>query len=104
MSDRSDIPMVPDVPELTLPALDPERTERALARLPYREREALLLKTRDGHTWTEVGAMLGLSQAEAKACVASALVRLHAELMPPERSWRSLPRRFWRCIRRRLCR
>lgn len=63
--------------------------ERAIRRLPYLEREALLMKARDGMTYAEIGAVLGLTAADAEARVASALVRLHAVLMcPKRRSWR----------------
>jgi DNA-directed RNA polymerase specialized sigma24 family protein len=75
----------------TIPQLDPDAVERALNRLPHTEREALLLKSREGLSYAEIGAVLGLTAAQAEARVASALVRLHARLLGPGRPWW----RFW---------
>ena len=71
--------------------LDPERVEKALEHLSHRDSEALLLKTREGLSYAQIGALLGLGGGEAEARVASALVELHARLMRPPRPWW----RFW---------
>ena len=70
-------------------AVDPERFERALRRLPFLEREALLLKARDGLSYAEIGVVLGLSPEAAEARVALALIKLDVRLQ--ERPWW----RFW---------
>ena len=71
--------------------IDPGRLERALARLPRLEREAFVLKTRDGLTYAAVGALLGLSSQAAEARVVRALIKLDVELMRRRRPWW----RFW---------
>jgi DNA-directed RNA polymerase specialized sigma24 family protein len=77
-----------DDPNITT-AIDPVRLSRAMRSLRYREREALLMKTRDKMTYAEIGAALGLTPQEAEAHVASALVQLHARLMRRRRlRWR----------------
>lgn len=91
MSDASDQPY----PR----ALEPGRVERALRRLPHLEREALLLKTREGLSYADIGALLGLSPAGAEAKVAAALVTLRTELDRPRPLKRLL--RVWRCLARR---
>lgn len=73
--------------DFDIPTLDPATVERALQRLPRLEREALLLKSREGLSYAEIGALLGLAPAQAEARVASALVRLHARLLGPRRPW-----------------
>ena len=75
-----------DVPSTSL---DPDRFERALKRLPFLEREALLLKARDGLRYAEIGLVLGLSPEAAEARVALALIKLDVRLA--ERPWW----RFW---------
>jgi len=72
-------------------ASDPDRMARELRRLPFLEREALLMKSRDRLTYAEIGAVLGLSAAQAEAKVASALVRLRERLDRDCRPWW----RFW---------
>ena len=72
-----------------LPTIDPDRFERALKRLPFLERQALLLKARDGLTYAEIGVVLGLSPEAAEARVALALIKLDIRLN--ERPWW----RFW---------
>jgi RNA polymerase sigma factor (sigma-70 family) len=84
----------------TNPAIDPARLARALRRLSYRERQALLMKARDRMTYAEIGAVLGLTPQNAEVRVASALVKLHARLMRRQRfRWR-IPWGFaWRIKR-----
>jgi DNA-directed RNA polymerase specialized sigma24 family protein len=48
--------------------------------LSFVEREALLLKSRDGLTYAEIGAVLGTTPEAAEARVAAALVSLRARL------------------------
>lgn len=66
----------------TPPFILPESPEfaRALSRLSFVEREALLLKTRDGLTYAEIGAVLGLTPEAAQARFAAALVSLRTRL------------------------
>ena len=71
--------------------VDPIRVERALARLPQLERDAFLLKVREGLTYAAVGEMLGLSPEAAEARVVRALIKLDVELMRSSRRWW----RFW---------
>jgi DNA-directed RNA polymerase specialized sigma24 family protein len=78
------------------PKLHPARVARALVKLPHSEREALLLKAREGRSYAEIGALLGLSAAAAEAKVAAALVTLRAELDRPRPLKRLLA--FWRCL------
>lgn len=79
-----------------LPEPHSARVARALRKLPHNEREALLLKTREGLSYADIGALLGTSPADAEAKVATALVTLRAELDRPRplkhllRIWRSL--------------
>ena len=63
----------------------PIRFERALNRLPFLEREALRLKARDGLSYAEIGAVLGLSPEAAEARVVRALIKLDVRLN--ERPW-----------------
>ncbi len=72
--------------------IDPIRFERALARLPWLEREALLLRTRDGLSYAEIGAVLGLTPEAAEARVVMALIKLDVRLRRPDQPWW----RFWR--------
>jgi DNA-directed RNA polymerase specialized sigma24 family protein len=81
------------------PKLDPARVALALGKLPHSEREALLLKTREGLSYADIGALLGMSPADAEAKVATALVTLRAELDRP-RPLKPL-QRIWRCLVRR---
>ena len=60
-----------------IPALDPARVERALRTLPVRERDALLLKSRDRLSYAEIGEQLSTGPAGARALVAGALAKLH---------------------------
>jgi len=56
-------------PEMALPARDPEAGRRlwaALARLPDRQRSAVLLHEWMGYSFREVGAALGTSEATAR--------------------------------------
>ena len=69
--------------------IDPTRFERALKRLPFLEREALLLKARDGLSYAEIGVVLGLSPEAAEVRVVRALIKLDVRLQ--ERPWW----RFW---------
>jgi RNA polymerase sigma factor (sigma-70 family) len=71
--------------------LHPTRVEQALQKLTHSEREALLLKSREGLSYAEIGALLGLTPAQAEARVASALVKLRARLAHLDRPWW----RFW---------
>ena len=73
-------------------AHDPELVARELRRLPFLEREALLLKARDGMTYAEIGAVLGIGAEQAEKRFASALVRLRARLSRARGPWW----RFWR--------
>ena len=66
-------------------AIDSARFERALKRLPFLEREALLLKARDGLSYAEIGVVLGLSPEAAEARVVRALIKLDVRLN--ERPW-----------------
>ena len=66
-------------------AIDPERFESALRRLPFLQREALLLKARDGLSYAEIGVVLGLSPEAAEARVVRALIKLDVRLQ--ERPW-----------------
>lgn len=70
-----------------LPEADQAVVKRALRRLPYLEREALLMKARDRMTYAEISLALGLSTREAEARVASALLRLRARLDPARPRW-----------------
>ena len=70
-------------------AIDPHRFERALRRLPFLEREALLLRARHGLSYAEIGVVLGLSPEAAEARVVRALIKLDVRLK--ERPWW----RFW---------
>ena len=70
-------------------ATDSARFERALKRLPFLEREALLLKARDGLSYAEIGVVLGLSPEAAEARVVRALIKLDVRFQ--ERPWW----RFW---------
>jgi DNA-directed RNA polymerase specialized sigma24 family protein len=63
------------------------RFERALRRLHYLDRQALLLKARDHLSYGEIGAVLGLTAAAAEARVVSALVKLHARLARERKAW-----------------
>lgn len=74
-----------------IPARDSDRLERALSRLPHIEREALLLKSREGLSYAEIGALLGLTPVQAEARVAAALAKLHSRLTRPRPPWW----RFW---------
>ena len=67
--------------------IDPARLERALKSLPWLEREAFLLKTRDQLSYAEVGLCLGLSPGAAEARVVAALIRLHARLEERDCPW-----------------
>lgn len=85
-----------------VPGFDPSQVERALRRLPFAEREALLLKVHGRLSYAEIGAVLGLTAAQAEARTASALVRLvqllmHSRPTRPE-CCRSILRR---CLTRR---
>ena len=71
--------------------IDPARLERALKSLPWLEREAFLLKTRDQLSYAEVGVRLGLSPEATEARVVAALIRLHARLEERDCPWW----RFW---------
>ena len=71
--------------DLRSSAIDPARFERALRRLPFLEREALLLKARDGLSYAEIGVVLGLSPEAAEARVVRALIKLDVRLQ--ERPW-----------------
>ena len=71
--------------------IDPARLERALKSLPWLEREAFLLKTRDQLSYAEVGVCLGLSPEATEARVVAALIKLYARLEAMERPWW----RFW---------
>ena len=64
-----------------IPALDPARVERALRTLPSRERDALLLKSRDRLSYAEIAAWLGTDPAGARALVTAALAELHGLLI-----------------------
>jgi DNA-directed RNA polymerase specialized sigma24 family protein len=66
---------------------DPAAVERAIARLPFLEREVLRLKARDGFTFSEIGAILGVSPQAAEARFARALFRLRAQLGRRPRQW-----------------
>ena len=67
------------------PGADHDRFERTLRRLPFLEREALLLKARDGLSYAEIGVVLGLSSEAAEARVVRALIKLDVRLH--ERPW-----------------
>ena len=71
--------------------VDPARLERALKQLPFLEREAFLLKTRDRLSYAAIGVVLGLSSEAAEARVVAALIKLDVRLQPMERPWW----RFW---------
>ena len=64
-----------------IPAFDPARVERALRTLPSRERDAMLLKSRDRLSYAEIGVRLSTSPAGARALVAAALAKLHGLLI-----------------------
>ena len=68
---------------------DPAHLERALRRLPPRQREAFLLKARDGLTYAEIAGRLGTSPKAVEALVAAALAALAARLF-------AMRRRRWR--------
>lgn len=59
---------------------EPAAVARAVARLPFLEREALLLSSRDHLTYGQIGAILGLTPEAAEARCASALVHLRRDL------------------------
>ena len=67
--------------------VDPARFERALKRLPFLEREAFLLKARDGLSYAAIGVVLGLSPEAAEARVVAALIKLDVSLQRMERPW-----------------
>lgn len=73
--------------DVSPPATDPERLARALKRLPFLEREAFLLKTRDRLSYAEIGVVLGLRPEAAEACVVAALIRLDRQLTRIARPW-----------------
>ena len=76
-----------------IPSLGTVEVERAIRRLPFLEREALLMKARDRMTYVEIGAVLGLTPAQAEARVAFALIKVHARLFRRRRPrWRALLR------------
>ena len=79
------------MPNAPKPDINPAAIERALARLPRLERDAFLLKVRDGLTYGAIGSALGITPELAEACVARALIRLDALLLRIERPWW----RFW---------
>ena len=66
-------------------AIDPDRFKCALKRLPFLEREALLLKARDGLSYAEIAVVLGLTPEAAEARVVRALIKLDVRLK--ERPW-----------------
>ena len=65
--------------------IDPARFERALGRLPFLERQALLLKARDGLSYAEIGVVLGFTPEAVEARVVRALIKLDVRLK--ERPW-----------------
>lgn len=69
------------------PSVDPARLERALSRLADRDREALLLKLRDGLAYSAIGERLGVSAARAEAHVVHALIKLDAACAREPRPW-----------------
>jgi DNA-directed RNA polymerase specialized sigma24 family protein len=82
-----------DYPDLELPALlalDPVEVERALSCLPFLEREALLLKARERLSYAEIGTVLGLSESQAEARTASALVKLNRQITRRRPGWRQV--------------
>lgn len=72
-------------------SIDPARLERALRRLPFLDREAFLMKARDGLSYAAIGVVLGLTAKAAEACVVAALIKLDVWLARMERPWW----RFW---------
>jgi len=80
-----------------IPSLDNAEVERAVWRLPFLEREALLMKAREKMTYAEIGAELGLTPAQAEARVESALVKLHASLLQTRSAWWRVRWRPLRC-------
>ena len=79
------------IPAILPPAIDPPQLERALAKLPWLERQAFLLRTRDKLSYAEVGLCLGLCPEAAEARVVVALIKLDSRLNAIERPWW----RFW---------
>ena len=71
--------------------IDPARLERALRRLPFLEREAFVMKTRDRLSYAEIGAVLGMTPEAAEARVVAALIKLDVRLERMARPWW----RFW---------
>ena len=79
------------MPDVQTYEADPAALKRAMDRLPRLEREAFLLKVRDGLTYAAIGAALGITPELAEACVARALLKLDVRLRRAERPWW----RFW---------
>jgi DNA-directed RNA polymerase specialized sigma24 family protein len=78
---------MPDPAPILLP--ETAAMKRALSRLRFLDREVILLKARDGLTYQQIGALLGLSPAATERRFASALVKLRIALEPRRRSrWR----------------
>lgn len=68
---------------------DPAQMARALARLPFLDREIVLLKSRDRLSYGEIGIILGLAPETAGARYAAALAKLRVQLQRGPRSgWR----------------
>lgn len=79
------------MPEFLHHRIEVARLERALARLPRLDRAAFLCKARDGLTYAEIAARLGLTDEKAEAHVVRALLKLDADLARSARAWW----RFW---------
>ena len=67
-----------------LARLELERVERALGRMPRSEVEVLLLRRFEGLPFAEIASILGCTPAAAKMRAHRALLRLQAELEPPD--------------------
>ncbi|QGN54085.1 sigma factor-like helix-turn-helix DNA-binding protein [Novosphingobium sp. Gsoil 351] len=87
----SDIPITRPAAD-NLREVDPKRLERALWRLPFVEREAFMLKTRDRLSYAAIGTILGFSAEAAEARVVAALIKLDVCLSRAARPWWQ----FWR--------
>ena len=77
--------------EISRQPIELARLERELSRLPCVDRDAFLLKVRDGMTYAAIGIQLGITPERAEAHVVCALIKLDAALTRERRPWW----RFW---------
>lgn len=71
---------VPPADQAVLARLDGERVRRAVARLPRRQREIVVLRYLSGLTVRETAATLGIAESAVKASASRALATLAARL------------------------